>query len=76
MGADPEATCEARKASEVVEVPGWEAKGFPLSFAIKVGLRKSRAPNAKLSDRWNNYMEWIRLETDLTRADPGCIGNL
>ena len=41
MGADPEAsTCEARKASEVVKVPGWEAKGFPLSFAIKVGLWK------------------------------------
>lgn len=27
---------KARKASEVVKVPGWEAKGFPLSFAIKV----------------------------------------
>ena len=25
----------ARRASEVVRVPGWEAKGFPLSFAIK-----------------------------------------
>eukprot|EP00435_Cladocopium_sp_Y103_P068884 s675_g32.t1 len=28
---------KARNASEVVEVPGWEAKGFPLSFAIKAG---------------------------------------
>ncbi|CAL1135769.1 unnamed protein product [Cladocopium goreaui] len=28
---------KARKASEVVKVPGWEAKGFPLSFAIKAG---------------------------------------
>jgi len=28
---------KVRKASEVVNVPGWEAKGFPLSFAIKAG---------------------------------------
>ena len=29
---------QVRKASEVVKVPGWEAKGFPLSFAIKAGF--------------------------------------
>ena len=29
---------QVRKASEVVKVPGWEAKGFPLSFAIKAGV--------------------------------------
>ena len=28
---------QGRKASEVVKVPGWEAKGFPLSFAVKAG---------------------------------------